>query len=214
MRLKGGKAVLFVLFSVPLRPQTSTPVLQPGVPVERKLAAGATDSFLLRAAAGDLVEVTIDQTGDDLGVIATLTGPDGVPIQSGPSYHLPHVSLMAVAARPGDYRIELRPLTPPDAQYRIRAAAPRPATAQDQARAAAWTTLLEGNQLFAQYPKLMSKPREPVLKGIGLFQKAAAGFRSIGDRLGEAAALFLVGLAYRFINDRPPDLGEVKMIRV
>ncbi len=205
MHFRGGKLALFLFFTAPLQTQTSppataSPVLGVGATVEGKVISGAVNAYLLQGVAGDFLEVSIDRTGNDMGVSATLFGPDGTQLQSGPEYQMPRLSLMAVAAA-GTYRVEVRPLAAPGASYRIRLAAPRRASAQDQVRAGAWATLLEGNGLFAEFPRMTSKPREPVLRAIELFQRALTGFRSIGDRKDEATTLYLIGLAYRFINE-------------
>jgi CHAT domain-containing protein/Tfp pilus assembly protein PilF len=123
--------------------------LEPGKPIERELAAGASHSYQLALDAGQCVKLVVEQRGID--VVGQLLGPDGKQIadfdsESGPQGQ---VSMTLVVEEAGGYRLTVRP-TQKEANsgsYEIRIEELRAATDDDRA-------LQEARRLYKKYYEL------------------------------------------------------------
>ena len=144
-RLRGISAIL--LAACALAAAAEEPVarpLAPGAAVGGRLALGASHRFEIELAAGDLLEIIVEQRGID--VATEVLGPSGATLlvadraigSRGPE------PLAVVAGETGRHRIEVRAAhgdprlgDAPEGEYELAVAAVRPATAEDRRRARA-----------------------------------------------------------------------------
>ena len=121
---------LLGLSRVAVTAQTAV-TLQPGVPVERKIAGSQVHEFIVNATENSLVQLVVEQKGID--VVVKIASPDGKDLSEhdtpngdeGPE----RVSFLAAEA--GKYRISVSPLTaedPASGQYEIKLIEVRAAT--------------------------------------------------------------------------------------
>jgi CHAT domain-containing protein len=166
------------------RLEARTPVpeeaeLLPGATLERRLAPGETHRFRLPAAAGDFLDLVVDQDGVDL--VVTLLDPAGEPVleADAPLGDFGPEPIEAVAAADGAYRLVVRAWdgAAPPGRYRVTVRAVRPASAEDRRRA-------EAARLFArgEARSWAGKPREAV----AFYRRAGELARDLGDVAGRA----------------------------
>lgn len=165
----------------PLAPQAATARLrsapartlpaETGAVFASAMAQGETHSYLLDLTAGTFADLAVDQRGIDVAV--TVEGPDGRQLASSDSFFGAWGAepVPVIAERSGQYRLEVRSsgngTLEPGGGYEVRLAALRPATHRDRERVAA-------ERLFAAMA----------------YQPALSGFRTVGERGREAAALY------------------------
>ena len=116
-----GSLVLALLCSAPVRAQVAPQTLQLGKPLERELAAGRTDAYLVRLSANQIAHVVVEQKGVDL--VLSVLAPDGTPLFSvdSPNGSRGDESAVVAARQAGAYRLEVRALTASAAgHYAIR----------------------------------------------------------------------------------------------
>ena len=202
--MRGGRWVLLTLCAVLLCSQTRVPsapvtVLRRGTPVDGELTAGGTAAYRIAAAAGDYLQVVMEQV--DGGVVVTLASPAGAKLQEARSFESPYFALAAIASMSGDYTVEVHYDSGRPALFRVAVDEMHPAGAQDEVRIAAWKSYFEGNAFLARNPTMVNKPPAPLVQGVELHQKALADFRSIDDRFGEAVVLTELGAAGWYLHD-------------
>ena len=169
--------------------QKNDRLLSPGEIVRRKIAGGEEHVFCLLLKQGQFAQIIAEQSGVDLKV--TLKGPSDqtlVEMDSPNGLRGPEaVSLVAKAD--GEYVVQLRPYESwaPAGSYELRIDGPRDPSPIDLERVAAQNAYLEGQTLRAQ--------RNPA--AIERYNHARHLWRALGDRRGEAYALYYVGWVYR-----------------
>jgi CHAT domain-containing protein/Tfp pilus assembly protein PilF len=115
--------------------------LDPGTPVEKELAGGATDTYEIQVGAGQFLHAVVNQMGIDVAL--TLYGPDGKQIATMASprggWGLEQISTIAEpngvfrlevvsddkSAHAGHYRVSIEPLRVPTEAARARLSAER-----------------------------------------------------------------------------------------
>src|SRR5207245_2973303 len=126
----------FLLTTERVSAQTATTsLLQPGMPIERTLAAGQSHSYTVNVEQGQLLQLVVDQRGIDVIVrvfspagrrLGEFDSPNGT---DGPE----NVSVIANAA--GVYRIDVLPLgqneSPAPGRYEIKIVELRKATEEE-----------------------------------------------------------------------------------
>jgi len=164
--------------------------LDPGFAVEREIGGGRPLRLAFPLAAGELVEIVVEQRGID--VVVTLRVPDGAvafEIDS-PTGAEGEERVVAVAHEAGRYELEVRPL---DASARgrvvVRCTARRSATAADRRRAAA---------LAAWHRAELRRLEDDAAAAVTAYRSALGPLAAYGDEslldqaywsLGEALAL-------------------------
>jgi CHAT domain-containing protein/Tfp pilus assembly protein PilF len=171
--------------------------LAAGVPLEREIAGGASHTYNIALTAGEFIDVLVNQQGAD--IVLTWHGPDEKPLaeSDGPNAMHGPERVAHIAETTGAYKIRVRSYrdTAPLGRYQIKIEALRQPDARDRTRVDAQSRLIEGQQYWA---KLTA---DAALEALPKFQESLALWRSIGDRLGEADALWYVADAYRLMNE-------------
>ncbi|HSS51631.1 MAG TPA: tetratricopeptide repeat protein, partial [Thermoanaerobaculia bacterium] len=175
-------------------PQASrAPALVRGVPVEREIAAGATDVIELPLAAGTYLELAVDQS--ELDVAVTLAGPDGATLVSandpGRRDRAERIAVIAPAA--GTYRLAVAPAGSQGAggRYRVTALQLRPAGPGDEDRVVA-------ERLFAEGRILSTRGPEGWRRALDTYRQALARWQAAGDQPGQVRALVELGATEPF----------------
>ncbi|MBS1793466.1 MAG: CHAT domain-containing protein [Acidobacteria bacterium] len=189
-------ALLLILSSAlafGLEPTESVP-LSLNAPLTRDFRNDERHSYTVDARANEIVEITCERKGVDIGLAAF--APDGgkIAVSNAPAGFSGFDRLIFQTEKAGRYRIEIASRRPGDIRggYTILLRDERPADEQDRTRAAAAKALGEAREiLFGAENRLEKAARalERVETARGLFEKA-------GDRTGVAHALFQLA----FIN--------------
>jgi CHAT domain-containing protein/Tfp pilus assembly protein PilF len=167
--------------------QETTPLV-PGKPIERELPGGQSHSYKITMAAGQFLEIAVEQRGID--VMVTLFAPDGEkksevdsPTGTGGSEL---VTTIAEAA--GSYRIEVSSLdkTAKPGGYQIKVEELREARAEDEYR-------IEAQAVFREAQRLENGTLEERRKSVEKYLEASELYRRAGDRSREGAALNIIG---------------------
>jgi CHAT domain-containing protein len=164
--------------------------LLPGAPIEQELKGGEGHSYHIALEAGQFVLVAVHQKG--IHTVVTITGPDGRKIIE---MSLEAVSILAETTGPYLLQVRAKDKDAPAGRYQIRLDPPRPASAQDQARASGERILSEGELLFAQAKA--TSIREAIEK----YKAALALFREAEQPSLEAFALLRIGASYLDLPD-------------
>src|ERR1019366_6967915 len=96
--------------------------LVPGKPLEREMRGGETHSYWITVAAGQCMQVVVDQRGIDVVlVLYGLNGQKLLEMDSPNSTHGPEAASL-VAPASGTYRVDVRCLTngAPPGRYEVR----------------------------------------------------------------------------------------------
>lgn len=119
------------------------PSLVPGKPVTREISVGDLPVYRLSLHAGDFVELTLDQNGENLTL--ELLDPQRLSILEvdTPNGPFGRERLYAVAEVSGDYRVRVESFGYVGGAYTLRAEV-RPASEKDRRRALACRLLYEG----------------------------------------------------------------------
>lgn len=132
--------------------------LEQGKAIEGELAGGQSHSYQIKLAAGQFLDVVIEQRGID--VVVTLYAPDGkelIEVDSPNGTQGPE-PLNLITEASGIYRLEVRSLEKNAAgRYEARIEALRTATAQDRKRIADAADLKEANRLGLQVFKVVNE---------------------------------------------------------
>lgn len=171
--------------------------LEPGTPIERKLAGGEIHSYQVILSAGEFLQVILEE--EEIETEMMLFGPDSKQIIEIVSYNSKHGSklLQAVAESDGNYRIEVRAMEKQAAtgKYVIKIEQLRVATLQDRKWFAADLT-------FSAASKLMAKgTAETFRDALKKYNEALLLMRDAGNRKGEAHTLERIGGVYGSLGD-------------
>jgi len=160
--------------------------LEPGQTSEHRLPGGESHGYRLALGEGDFVAVAVEQKG--LDVVARLFAPGGEMLTEVDSPIGSHgvERVTGIAATGGDYRVEVEafPGGEESGTYAISIEALRPATDEDRTRVAAEWAFARGEGL-----RRAKRPGDALPE----YQQALEGWRALGDRGGEAAALYRIG---------------------
>jgi CHAT domain-containing protein len=174
-----------------------TEQLEPGKPLERKLAGGQSHQYEIRMNSEEFLRLVVDQRGIDLALV--LFGPTGARITEVDNRQrergLEIVSL--IAKEPGVYRIEVRSLrqTDPLGSYQIKLEGLHPASEQDRATNKAGHLVADANTLQGRETK------ESTLQAIPKYQEALAAYDVAGDLQMKAVVLNKIGRSHQFLGE-------------
>jgi CHAT domain-containing protein len=175
------------------QPVEDAPTLVPNAPIKREIKGEEKHTYLVGLEGEQFTVVSVKP--ENTYLFLTLTAPDGRKlVQTSQS----EIALLAEAHE--RYVVEVRPQYKdgPIIQYEINLATPRPATAQDRARAAGERTLGEGD-LLARQAKT-STIREAIEK----FLSAVSLFREAQQPVLETVALLRIGQNYLNLQEKMP----------
>lgn len=165
-----------------------TPEPEPAWPPKADLIPikpGEADSWTVDMAAGDFLDVVVEQGGID--VVIELSDPQGKLLFQADSTEdwEWEEELAWVVEQPGSHRLTVRPLDPKAApgSYRIRVDGPRPARPEDRLRVQAVKEM--GAALAA-----LGRPEQRLPP----MERALALWRGLGDRRREAEVLHQIGV--------------------
>jgi CHAT domain-containing protein/Flp pilus assembly protein TadD len=176
-----------------------------GVPIQRELALGQSHAYFVAAAAGDFVQITIEQQGVDIA--ATLSAPDGreiVSLDAMDDEFRPEI-LVASVDMAGRYEVRVRPA--PSARtggrYTVHLDVLRQLEAADTAR-------IEAERAFAHGRQVRVSTRAATWPdALASFHSALDVYRHASDRRGEMKALLEIGITEYYMN-RPDALEDVR----
>ncbi len=159
-------------------------------PLERELKGGEAHEFPLTLAAGQYLQLVVEQRGID--VVVAISGPDGkklAEVDSPNGTQGPEPVSLAPEAS-GSYQIEVRSLEKNAAagHYEVRVQELRAATARDKRRVMAQQTFLAAERLRNQ------GRREAWRSAIEKYEEALSHWRAADDIAGQAAVLNNIGV--------------------
>ena len=177
---------------------------EPGVVVERQLAAGAAHLYRLALAPGEFLRVEVEQIGIDLTV--RLLGPGGTPvarIDESPAAETE--DLCAVVEAGGEHRLEVAPFRDGAGAYRLRIVALRPPTEEDRTRARAAGLVQEALTLMGAENALAA--------AVAKFDEAVPLWSELGDAGNEAQARFRAARARLELREADRAIEELERAR-
>jgi CHAT domain-containing protein/Tfp pilus assembly protein PilF len=192
--------LLSFLSTTAAQPAESTPAtqLRVGAPLSRTLAGGDVHRYQIAAEKGDAFRVAIEQRGID--VVARVTGPEGTLLlesddpTAGP---FGPQGFTFVASDAGIYGLEVAPAGPaaePGA-YEVALLWRRPATGDDARRVQIESMVARASRLVAEGSAASMR------SGIAELTQAVDGWRALGDREQETAALLQLGEVHDALNE-------------
>lgn len=161
---------------------------------ERAMSVGEIHRHAGDLAAGDYLEVVVEQLGIDVEV--DLLGPDGRSLlpraADSPTNGTGHERLGAVAAAGGRHTVEVRPFGGIDSagRYRLRVVTRRPARETDRLRAAAFAALARGESLRRGGAASADAALAALHDAAGLWTR-------LGDPRGRGLSLYEIGRVER-----------------
>src|SRR5262245_48426269 len=177
--------------------EQSAQKLEPGKPIEKRLAGGEAHGYSVAINAGQLLRAVIEQRGVDVAV--TLFGPDGQKLLEvdSPNGDEGPEPVSWIAEVSGNYRIEIRSddKQAKPGRYEARIETLRAATEADRNRVAAEHTVVEAEQLFDG--DAGSKRR-----ALQKYEEALQLWRKLDDQPGVAGALTAIGDLYVALSER------------
>jgi CHAT domain-containing protein len=168
-----------------------------GAPVERELAGGQTHVYRVTVAAGQYLNVVVDQRGID--VVVRLFGPDNKELAKvDREYEFGPEPVFILAESPGAYRCEVSAVEKEAGagQYEVRLEALRAPTPEDQHRLTAARLTTEAIQLRGQ------GTAEALRKAVAKYEESRPLWQAAGDPPWEANALQYAGLFSLQLGDR------------
>ena len=175
----------------------SSPTLQPGQTVRKKIGGGEVQSFEVNLEAGQVMRAVVEQLGVD--VLLRLYDPGGnkqAEVDS-PNGARGKEPLSFVAASTGKYRLEVRQLEA-DAlagYYTITLQEIRTANQLDRNRLAAQSTFAAADELRNQ------STLESVKKAQAKYEEAQRLYASLKDRRGLASCFYSIGLINQMLGE-------------
>ena len=186
--------------------QAGVAPLAQGAPVEGQLAGGEAHLYSLTVTTGQYVQLVLDQQGVD--VVLTLSSPDGKKLAEvdGPNAMYGPERLAFIAEAAGDYRLDVRPYrkTAPSGLYRLTVEAVREPEEKDRTRVRAQELLVRGAELWAEGSADSLKAALPKC------EESLTLWTELGDRWGQADALYYLGEASRLSGDSARGLDYLK----
>lgn len=160
--------------------------LEPGHPITRDLSGGGAQSYLVGLKAGQYVRLAADQQGIDVALRLFAPGDHELIFMDSPNDDWGPERASEVAEAAGDYRVEVKSANAKakPGRYEMRIEELRPATPQDRTRVAAERTYAEGDG---------QRRKKSWQEAAATYQRARGLWRSVGDRGGEALALYRLG---------------------
>jgi CHAT domain-containing protein/Tfp pilus assembly protein PilF len=190
--------------SVQVQEERNIQMLALGVPVEREMAGEDTHVYLIQVNSGEYLHVVVDQRGID--VLVRLVSPDGRQVSEidSPNGMNGPEPISLVADSPGAYRLEVVSYDrkAPAGRYEVRVVELRAATANDRLRIAAERAYFEGQKLSEQGTE------EARRKSIVKYFEALPIWRALGNRLGEADALYSAAYVYDLLAEERQSLNH------
>ncbi len=171
--------------------------LEPGKPIERKLAGGEAHSYLLTLAAGQYARVVVDQRR--INVAVSLFDSNGKKLVEADMFFIGDSELVSlVAETSATYRLDLRTpdKTAPQGRYEIKINELRAATEQDKSLVAAERLFAEGILLDKQLSA------ESWRKAIEKYRQSISLCQSAKDPAWEATALCLISNSYIKLREK------------
>ncbi len=162
-----------------------------GYPLEGEIKPGEIQIYQVTLAAGDYVQVLLEQRGVDVAL--RLVAPVGKELADVDTQKFRQgvERLYWVTDASGDFRIEVRSLEKElGGPYQLRLEEARAASNTDQLRVQALKLYWEGVRLGA------GNDEKSRTRTIETYQQASKLFSEAGDKWGEAAALHKIGLTY------------------
>jgi len=178
------------------RNEPDLPVLEPGTPVRRTIAAGQDDSYALRLEADQYVEIAVQQLGIDVSL--RLYAPNGEKLVSANYANgiAGIETVFLVSGLAGVHRLEVHPVEKENTgEYEAKVTSLRSATEVDRKRYAAQRSFLSGELLRGQ-----GKP-DSLREAISSYSKSLSDWQAAQDPAGEANSLNGLGLVYTRLGD-------------
>lgn len=177
--------------------------LEPGVAIDREMAAGELHRYRVALAAGDFLEVVVEQRGIDVAVAVIDPAGRHLSTTDSPNSDLGPERVLLLAGTPGNHLLEVRsPQRCAPGRYEVRTEALRRPTEQDRTRAAAAKIYDRGEQWRRQ------GGREALPKALEEYRQAAALWQAGGDLWGEALTLNRTGQVHGLLGERPSELAS------
>lgn len=173
--------------------------LEPGAPVEREIVGGETHSYTVALAAGQFVNITAVQ--DNTWVVLTLRSPEGrvlTRVEHSPDLWAV-IRVVHIAEATGNYALDVQTYEKEASggKYVIKIEELRPAGQLEAKRVVAAETFLKAYVL--DEAQQVASSRQALI----LYEEATRLFRELGDRAGEADALYRIGWIYRDTFSEP-----------
>ena len=170
-------------------------LLTADAPMTRELSSGQAHSYQLTLAAGQYLQVSVDQRGCDVAV--ALLGPDGA-LQAEADFDSDlrgQEILSWVTKLACDCKLEIRSKSRTAGRYVLKTEALREATPQDDDRVAAYRLQMGARKLQSQ------GTAEAMRQAAGQYEAALAAWKILGDQAGQAATLLASGKVYFDLAD-------------
>lgn len=173
-----------------LRRAQDSQTLEPGRPIERDLKGGETHRYTIALAAGQYLQVRVEQQGIDVVLMVAAPGKEAERVNFSES-QTSHEEVFLVAEKNGICQIEVLPAVPkpPAGKYLLVVEALRLATERDQTISKGLQLLVEGNRLSRQD----KAENIPVI--IKSFEESARYYRAADHPPGEVGSLKAAGIA-------------------
>jgi CHAT domain-containing protein/tetratricopeptide (TPR) repeat protein len=167
-------------------PGPDAPSLQPGKPVERRIAAGESHSWSLALPAGGPTLVRVEQRGVDVAL--EVSGPDGVRTAVDTPFDRQGTESLLVEAGAGRIEVRAREAGAPPGRYEIVL---EDLSGEDADRLAALRAVTRAGRLYAEGSAESRK------QAAAAWREAREHWRKAGDRREEARALYAEAVLLR-----------------
>ncbi len=165
--------------------------LSPGAKIERGIAGGEAHTYSLTLAAGEFVQLVVEDRGSDL--ILLLQDPEGKTlVEVNSAIGFPNQKRLSfVASQAGDYQVTMRPARKDAARgsYTLKAVEWRQTAAKDEGFVIAERVFAEAEALNLQ------GSGDATRQAIEKYDATLPLWRAAGERLPEAFTLLKIGLA-------------------
>jgi len=186
----------FLLPSQPSGNERHVRQLKSGDVVERALAIGQSHVYELTIAAGQYIQITIDQRGIDIA--ASLVAPNGkaaLALDAMDDAFRPE-TVAAIAEVDGPYLLRVEPgsVASGEGRYAVRIDATRPAGPGDTLR-------VDAERAFARGRSVRNRNQAPALEdALAAFRAARDRYRDLGDVAGEMKATIEIGATEYYLS--------------
>ncbi|MEP7270540.1 MAG: CHAT domain-containing protein [Acidobacteriota bacterium] len=178
--------------------QQAPPQLEAGRAIERPISGGEKHAYRIAVAAGQFLQIVVDQRGIDLALALLAPDEKELLVVDSPTGANGPESFSYFAEQPGELRVEVRGGDDRSARgrYELRLTTLRAATPDDRTRASAEMMMREADALLGE--------RDPAKRrqGIEKAQAALVLWQGLRDEAGQGSALFASGDGYRLLNER------------